>query len=145
VCVIAAIVSHFARALSHPAGELRPVEVVLAVHSTDGIRIRKLDQARRRKTRPRIPGYRAEPPTLFPVSARIGDLLRRARHEVPPHENLLWKRWSPYQQESATRPARPEQRFGAEAPSERPRRRGATSRSEAQCADARRRPWATGP
>src|SRR6476660_5373237 len=74
------------------------------VSSTDRVRIRKLDEARRSETRPRIPGHLAEPPPLLPVGTCVGDLLGRARHEVPPHQNLFWKWWAADQQESAARP-----------------------------------------
>src|SRR6187397_2986064 len=74
-----------------------------AIRSTGGVRIRKLDKAGRSETRPRIPGHLAEPPPLLPVGACVGDLLRRARHEVPPHQNLFWKWWAADQQQSATR------------------------------------------
>src|ERR1700730_11935006 len=35
----------------------------------------------------------------------VGDLVRRARHKVPPHQNLRRERWTADQQESATRTA----------------------------------------
>src|SRR4051812_25168532 len=62
------------------------------VTSTCGVWTRKLDQARRCEARPRIPGHLAKPPPLLPVSKCVGYLLRRPRHKVPPHQNLLWKR-----------------------------------------------------
>jgi len=74
--------------------------------STGGVRIRKPDEARRSETRPTIPRHLAEPPPLFPVSTCVGDLLRRPRHKVPPHQNFLWERWTADQQQSAARPAR---------------------------------------
>jgi hypothetical protein len=84
----------------------QPFDAIVAnLSSTGGVWIRKLDEARRYETRPRIACHLAEPPPLFPVSTCVGDLLRRPRHKVPPHQNLLWERWIADQQESATFPA----------------------------------------
>src|SRR6185295_19136037 len=47
----------------------------------------------------------AKPPPRLPVGTSVGNLLRRARHKVPPHQNPLWERWTADQQEPATRPA----------------------------------------
>src|SRR6267154_240030 len=86
-------------------GFVRTNPICETISSTGGVRIRKLDKARRRETRSRIPSHLAEPPPFLPVGPCVGDLLRRARHKVPPHQNLLRERWTADQQESATRTA----------------------------------------
>src|SRR4029079_1706308 len=54
---------------------------------TDRIRRGQPDELRRRNTGPLVRRDVAEPPVRFPVLARLTDLLRRPRDEVPPHED----------------------------------------------------------
>ena len=43
-----------------------------------------------------------ESAVLFPIHSRVANLFRRARDEVPPHENCLWEGWATDQQQPGT-------------------------------------------
>ena len=83
--------------------------------SAEGIETGDANQTRSAQPRSLVRGHVSKALSGLPVSASGDDLLFRSSDEVPPHENLLRKRWSPDEQQAASC-ATGDAHFGTSAP-----------------------------